>query len=137
MTAGRIARWFAALGIMGGYSSAAWAGGGTSVDRVWRPADETTDEAPNAGEALAIDEAVEIGRERSCRIARSLRGQESAEMLEADARANYRPRADFSLTSSQTGRAYSFSGQGYSYNEPPSPDFWGGANIYVSLPIDV
>lgn len=93
--------------------------------------------AQHSGEPLSIEEAVEFGRARSFRIARALRNQESSDLRQQTARAEYLPRADLNLGSSQSGRAYSFSSPDFDYRDDPRADSWTGASVYVSMPIDI
>jgi outer membrane protein TolC len=90
------------------------------------------------GEAfnLSIDEAVEVGLERSFRVQRSNRSERMTDRRVDNARAGLRPRFDVSGLVSQDQRYLDHQGAVYDYNQG-RPSFHTSANATASIPFDI
>ncbi|HVM22759.1 MAG TPA: TolC family protein [Sphingomicrobium sp.] len=84
---------------------------------------------------LSMDDAVEVGTERSFRLQRSVRNERMAEQRVAGTRAGLLPRVDVGMGADQSQRHYDFKGD-FDYNQA-RPAFYAAGNANASYDIDI
>jgi outer membrane protein TolC len=84
---------------------------------------------------LSMEEAVEIGTERSYRLQRSVRNERMAEQRVSGTKAQLGPRVDVGFGADQSQRHYDFQGT-YDYNRG-QPSFYAAGNANASYEIDI
>jgi outer membrane protein TolC len=84
---------------------------------------------------LSMEEAVEIGTERSFRLQRSMRNERMSEQRVKGTKASLGPRVDVGLGADQSQRHYDFQGT-YDYNRG-QPAFYADGHANASYEIDI